>query len=466
LHLVTRISGSVLEADLLLDAHGRFEAQLEVNLPPARRGWRVARNHLTLGEQQCDVCNLVLTPPEGVTGALAVVLPPALTLQSGALQAPVNAALTASLGRQLQHAEQTAKRPPHVYYLACVPTESDGRAAEMALAATALGWPAGTFVLLPVDGLGPAAALERGLERLRWLYEGSGELQAMRAEAEPAGPAAALKSAFRSAGAAMRSRALGRPTRARLMVRHPVVFCHGMLAFSMLKMSIPEDCNCFSPMRKYMCERGLRALYPQVAPTSGIAERAAQLRDQILHWTDEPVNIIAHSMGGLDARYLIARLGMADHVKSLTTISTPHRGTYLADWILDNFHQRLPLLLALESFGVNIDGFRDCRLAACAAFNEKTPNHPDVRYFSYGASVPLSKLTPVLRRAWNLLKAVEGDNDGMVSVASARWGEYLGTICADHYAQTPDLTFTRPGEDFDVLGFYARLVEDLARRGF
>ena len=37
------------------------------------------------------------------------------------------------------------------------------------------------------------------------------------------------------------------------------------------------------------------------------------------------VNIIAHSKGGLDARYLISGLHMEDKVASLTTISTPHR---------------------------------------------------------------------------------------------------------------------------------------------
>jgi triacylglycerol lipase len=71
-----------------------------------------------------------------------------------------------------------------------------------------------------------------------------------------------------------------------------------------------------------------------------------------------------------------------------------------------------------------------------------------------------------LRRAWSVLTPVEGPNDGMVPLTSARWGEYLGTLHADHFAQTPDAMFLRPGEDFDALGFYCRLVEDLARRGF
>src|SRR5262249_25581530 len=162
-----------------------------------------------------------------------------------------------------------------------------------------------------------------------------------------------------------------------------------------------------------------------------------ELRDQILKWTDEPINLIAHSMGGLDCRRLITHLGMAHRVASLTTVATPHRGTHVADWFCANFQHRFPLLLTLEALGMNIDGFRDCKTNFCTSFNDSTPNHPDVRYFSYGASVSPQRLTPMLRRTWQILSPVEGANDGLVSVQSAHWGEYLGTLSVDHFAQTP-----------------------------
>jgi triacylglycerol lipase len=254
--------------------------------------------------------------------------------------------------------------------------------------------------------------------------------------------------------------------RAALVPHYPIVFCHGMLAMSTLRMQRPTDLNCFSPLREFLRERGFRALFPQVAPTSGIVARAQQLREQILRWTNEPVNIIAHSMGGLDARYLITHLGMADRVRSLTTIASPHRGTYLAEWFLANFRNRVPLLLAMEAMGMNVDGFRDCLPSACRVFNASTPDMPGVRYFSYAGAAPSARVTPMLRRAWSILYAVEGPNDGMVSRESARWGECLGVLQVDHFAQTPDRAFVRPDEDFDALGFYLRLIEDLARRGF
>ena len=50
-----------------------------------------------------------------------------------------------------------------------------------------------------------------------------------------------------------------------------------------------------------------------------------------------------------------------------------------------------------------------------------------VRYSEYWA--PLMALAPLLN------ELDPGPNDGLVSVASARWGEYLGTLAFDHVEQ-------------------------------
>lgn len=42
---------------------------------------------------------------------------------------------------------------------------------------------------------------------------------------------------------------------------------------------------------------------------------------------------MAHSMGGLDGRYLISHIRPTEYVPlSLTSISTPHRGSPFMDW--------------------------------------------------------------------------------------------------------------------------------------
>ncbi|UPM41744.1 esterase/lipase family protein [Halocatena salina] len=45
---------------------------------------------------------------------------------------------------------------------------------------------------------------------------------------------------------------------------------------------------------------------------------------------DSDVDIIAHSMGGLDSRWAIEKMGADQYVDSLITLGTPHQGTYVA----------------------------------------------------------------------------------------------------------------------------------------
>jgi triacylglycerol lipase len=480
-HLQTRLSSQSFEADVPIGPDGRFEVTFPADLATSRRGWRIARHQLTWAGQTGEACGVTLMPPEDAVAALVLVLPLSFTTQEDGCQQLASSELAARLAPLLRRFEQGPRGRHAIYYLASVPSDGSTTHSELALAVTSLGWPAGQFVLIPSDGQGSTEALGTGLKRLRWLLAGSLELDVVNLEpgfspaVEPASDLASVRRCVRpdedpwkalgEAGPGT-SRALLRPVRARLVPRYPVVFCHGMLAFSRLRFQVPVEPNYFSPLREFLRQRGVEALYPNVEPTGGVAARAEQLRDQIRSWSDGPVNLIAHSMGGLDARCLIRRLGFADRVASLTSVATPHRGSALAEWFHENFRASLPLTAALEAMGVNLDGFRDCRPAICRQFNEATPDHSDVHDFSYAAEVSPARLTPALRRAWNLISQVEGPNDGLVSSRSAQWGELLGVLHVDHFAQTPDGLFVRAGENFDALGFYARLIEDLARRGF
>jgi triacylglycerol lipase len=481
IHVQTSISGQQLHAEVPLQPDGSFEATFEVELSATRRGWRLARTRVVLDQASADACAVVLAPPDPAAAIALVLLPSARTLADDSGHGLAASEDCRKLADELKRLQ--ARQPVHFYYLAAVPRTGPESHAALALAINALAWPAGTPVLLPAGKESAADALARATGRIRWLFAGRDDLLLVNAEPalkerspdwlapleghaglQPLLPA--VPDHHDSPGTALAVKSSLRPTRSGRVTRYPLVFCHGMLGYTFLRLQLPQDWNCFSSLRPFLHERGFRALFPRVVPTGGVAERARQLRDHILHWTDEPVNLIAHSMGGLDCRYLISHLGMAERVKSLTTISTPHRGSWLADWFLANYRNRVPLLLALEAMGVNLKGFGDCRLEICRDFNAATPDAPSVRYFSFGGDVPHWRLSPVLRRAWTLLTPAEGPNDGMVSLQSARWGEYLGTLCADHFAQTPDGVYVRGNEDFDSLGFYTRLVEDLARRGF
>jgi triacylglycerol lipase len=486
-HIQTQVSGITLEANVPVRPDGQFEVSFESELPSARRGWRMARHQIRVAGQTLRACNVVLTAANASDSGLVVVLPVDFTYDAPGVQRLTESALAARLTALFRVLQEEHGGSLAVYYLCCVPPDGHTLQPELALATTSLGWPSGPIVLMPTLRAKTAEALTNGLDRLRWLYAGRLALVVLNQEpAAESALAAAVKdqpdrarvSRYVSSVEDLRTLRINgekhpaspapwiaRPTRARAVPRHPVVFCHGMLAMTMLRMQIPEDTNYFSHLRSFLRERGIEALYPNVEPTGGVAARAEQLRDLIRHWTDEPVNLVAHSMGGLDARYLITHLGMAAHVASLTTLSTPHRGTAVADWFCLNFRQRVPLLLTLQAFGINVDGFRDCRTDICRTFNERTPDAPGVRYFSYTGAVPSSRVSPLLRRAWNILTPIEGPNDGLVSVRSGAWGEVVGMLAVDHFAQTPDGLFVRPSENFDALTFYLRLIENLAHRG-
>src|SRR6185295_19714138 len=116
-------------------------------------------------------------------------------------------------------------------------------------------------------------------------------------------------------------------------------------------------------------------------PFQSIEHRAGQLKAQIQGAFPDAkkVNLIAHSMGGLDARYLTSCLGFSDRVASLTTIGTTHRGTRLADLALArSFPGALRLANGLLSFlGASLEGIRQCTTEYCQrTFYRLAPNMP------------------------------------------------------------------------------------------
>src|SRR5882724_9303126 len=79
---------------------------------------------------------------------------------------------------------------------------------------------------------------------------------------------------------------------------------------------------------------GVEVITASVPALGSIEERAAKLGQDIAAKANgKSVNIIAHSMGGLDARYMISCL-QPDNVEvlSLTTVASPHRGSAFADY--------------------------------------------------------------------------------------------------------------------------------------
>ena len=116
-------------------------------------------------------------------------------------------------------------------------------------------------------------------------------------------------------------------------LRTPIVLVHGLFGFDSLRLGPWLVAHYFQGIPEALRAVGNRVLVASLSPTGGIADRARQLQELLDRESPhEPVHLLAHSMGGLDSRYLISRLGMSDRVLTLTTLGTPHRGTTFADW--------------------------------------------------------------------------------------------------------------------------------------
>jgi triacylglycerol lipase len=87
----------------------------------------------------------------------------------------------------------------------------------------------------------------------------------------------------------------------------------------------------------------------------------------------------------------------------------------------------LALLDLLPNGGGDGKAFECLTTQSMSIFNEQTPDVEDVRYFSWGAWYE-----PGLIDTWKYPHSVvmekEGPNDGLVSVESSKWGQYLGTL--------------------------------------
>lgn len=233
------------------------------------------------------------------------------------------------------------------------------------------------------------------------------------------------------------------------MPKYPIVLAHGLLGFAELKLAgnyLPPI-HYWRGIKEALTANGAEVITATVPPTGSIEERSAKLRENILEDSHgRPVNIIAHSMGGLDARYMIsyahrrrAQRGETHapsndiNVRSLVTIATPHHGSAYADYLFDQIGpDRLPGVYKAwkRTTGLSTGAFSQLtRKYMSEEFNPHTPDDPDVRYFSYGAA--LNQKPPLLspfRASFNVLTKEEGPNDGLVSVDSAKWGTYKGTL--------------------------------------
>ena len=210
-----------------------------------------------------------------------------------------------------------------------------------------------------------------------------------------------------------------------------IVLVHGLCGFDRLYAFRRPVRDYFPGIREHLEAGGHRVFSARVSPTAGIPRRALDLKRFIDREVPAgPLHLVGHSMGGLDARYAVSKLGLESRVKSLTTIGTPHRGSSFMDWSWRRLSRTVVPFLRLV--GMPHEAFIDLRTDSCLRFNEDVPNVPGVRYVSVAGVCE----KPWVGFEWavphRIVNRVEGPNDGVVSVASATWGERTEVWPGDH----------------------------------
>jgi len=234
----------------------------------------------------------------------------------------------------------------------------------------------------------------------------------------------------------------------------PVVLVHGLFGFDRIGLV-----HYFRGIVTHLEMLGCHAHAVRLPAAASVPERAQRLVDRIAALGHDRVDVIAHSLGGLDARYALSKLGLASKVRSLVTIGTPHRGTPLATW--GEVGPLGVLRKAGKIVGIRLHALDWLTPTALARFNADVPDAPGVRYACVvggirdeATGVPLA-ISPI----HHYLRRVAGANDGLVPVASQYWGETLAEIEADHWAQV-GWRFTARSS-FDAAALYAWIVARL-----
>ncbi|WP_240541010.1 esterase/lipase family protein [Bifidobacterium colobi] len=273
--------------------------------------------------------------------------------------------------------------------------------------------------------------------------------------------------------------------------RYPVLLVHGVFFRD------TQALNYWGRVPAELQRNGAVIYYGNHQSAASVPDAARELTERIKQIVAQTgcgkVNVIAHSKGGLDMRYAIARCGAAPMVASLTTINTPHRGCGFADYLLE----KIPLAAqrqvekaynaAASHLGDKQPDFmaavHDLTQAGCARLNTEIGDSAELggRASATGPFAGIvcqsvgSKLAHAttgkfpLNFTYPLVKWFDGPNDGLVAQPSFPWGERFtwlepnGTRGISH-ADMIDLNRENiPG--FDVREFYVQMVAALKQRG-
>lgn len=262
----------------------------------------------------------------------------------------------------------------------------------------------------------------------------------------------------------------------RTPLKNPIVLVHGSTA-SGANLSVgPFDLGPYwADLPEFLSSNGTVVKIAHLPTDASIAERAAVLKNFLeTDMKGQMVNVVGHSLGGLDARYCASILG-SNQIASITTIGTPHLGTPLADWAWSQAENKGLWYWLFRLFGYDLKHRRflqEITTHAMKRFNEKVQNRHDVRYFSVRTKARFTEGT-MSGFLWLPSRWLEGQghyltangHDGFVPFDSQVWGADLAGAEIDHLAQMNHHEFRMTNSRIESLHIWTVIYDNLGKEG-
>jgi len=258
-------------------------------------------------------------------------------------------------------------------------------------------------------------------------------------------------------------------------LNYPVVLVHGILAHDRKSIII----NFWGRIPKILESRGINVFLGNTDSFGDYESNALILKNTIenilIETKKEKVNIIAHSKGGIDSRYLIWKYNFGGKIASLTTINTPHHGSEIADLIYNQkiTHTKLSKK-ALSVFGklygdtspniLNVNN--QLTTEKMKEFNEKVTMDKKVYYQSLYTTMRNAFDDLMFFYTYLYVSKVSGKNDGIVSEHSAKWGNNISRINGGiSHAEIVDYKKMKIS-GINIANIYLKITEELIKMGF
>jgi triacylglycerol lipase len=261
-------------------------------------------------------------------------------------------------------------------------------------------------------------------------------------------------------------------------LKHAIVLVHGATIHGSHLNIGPFDLgDYFRGIPEFLGESGTEIKIVELSTDGTIEERAGVLKNYLeTEMKGKMVNVIAHSLGGLDTRWAISVLHCTQ-VLTLTTIGTPHLGTPLADWAVNQmdhfglwywFFRLIGYDMASRRF------LRELTTTSMKLFNDRVPNSAEVQYFHVRTKARFNDgtMSPLL---WFPTHWLEGQrhylsangHDGLVPYDSQVWGKEIASRDdIDHLAQMNHHELRWIDQKADSLRLYQSIYETLQSGGF